>query len=241
MEHDHSPTAIRRRLADAGQSDHLRDWIYGGIDGTVTTFAVVAGATGADLSARVVLILGVANLLADGFSMAAGNYSGTKAEKDDRARLHAVEERHINTVPEGEREEIRQIFLAKGFTGDGLDAAVTTITADRRRWIETMLTEEYGLPKHARSPIKAAVRTFIAFLICGFVPLVPFVFGMAAPLSLSMGMTAIVFFAIGSGKSLWSPAAWWRSGFETLAIGMVAAAIAFGTGAAVAQFTGRWL
>src|SRR3954454_13682582 len=73
MEHDHSPEAISRRLAGNPRQNYLRDWVYGGIDGAVTTFAVVAGVVGAGLSARTVLILGAANLLADGFSMAASN------------------------------------------------------------------------------------------------------------------------------------------------------------------------
>jgi len=167
MEHDHSPEAISRRLAGSPRQNYLRDWVYGGIDGAVTTFAVVAGVVGAGLSARTVLILGAANLLADGFSMAASNYSGTKTEKDDKDRLRAVEERHIDQVPAGELEEVRQIYRAKGFQGSRLEAVVEVITADRQRWVETMLREEYGLPETIRSPLKAAASTFLAFLICG--------------------------------------------------------------------------
>lgn len=237
MEHDHDPEAIRRRLSVRPEQNYLRDWVYGGIDGAVTTFAVVAGVVGAGLSARTVLILGAANLLADGFSMAASNYSGTKTERDDKDRLRAVEERHIDLVPEGELEEIREIFRAKGFQGRGLETAVQVITADRGRWVDTMLAEEYGLPATLRSPVKAAASTFLAFLVCGLIPLLPFVFGLPAPVALATGSTAAVFFAIGSVKSLWSLTAWWRSGLETLAIGMAAAALAFAASAAVETFT----
>ena len=73
LEHSHTEQAIRARLARGPRSNYLRDWIYGGIDGAVTTFAIVAGVAGADLSAAVVLVLGFANLLADGFAMAASN------------------------------------------------------------------------------------------------------------------------------------------------------------------------
>lgn len=229
MEHGHDPTAIRERLSATPKQSYLRDWVYGGIDGAVTTFAVVAGVVGADLSARTVLILGAANLLADGFSMAASNYSGTKSERDDRARLRATEERHIDLVPEGEREEVRQILRAKGFQGPGLEHAVSVITSDRRRWIDTMLTEEYGLPKTVRSPIEAGLSTFLAFLLCGAVPLLPFVLGLES-FPLSAVMTGIVFLGIGATKSRWSLMPWWRSGLETFSIGMAAAAIAFATG-----------
>src|SRR5688500_20164740 len=80
MEHEHSPEAIRRRLESGPTHNYLRDWIYGGIDGAVTTLAVVTGVAGAQLSPWIILVLGFANLLADGFSMAASNYLGTKAE-----------------------------------------------------------------------------------------------------------------------------------------------------------------
>jgi vacuolar iron transporter family protein len=230
IEHEHSRRAIAERLARAPQVSYLRDWVYGGIDGAVTTFAVVAGVVGAELSTRVVLILGAANLIADGFSMAASNYSGTRTEHEELARLRAVEERHIALEPEGEREEIRQIFEAKGFAGRQLEQAVAVITADRARWVDTMLAEEYGLPKAVRSPFKAAASTFAAFLLCGAIPLLPFLLGTAAGFASSVAMTALVFFLIGSVKSRWSPASWWRSGGETLVIGLGAAALAYVVG-----------
>jgi vacuolar iron transporter family protein len=175
----------------------------------------------------VVLILGIANLVADGFSMAASNYSGTKTEHEEQAHLRAIEERHIAAVPDGEREEIRQIFRGKGFKGRDLERAVEVITADRDRWVDTMLAEEYGLPKAVRSPLKAAASTFASFVLCGAVPLLPFLVAAPARFELAIAMTALVFFLIGSTKSRWSPVSWWRSGAETLAIGLGAAALAF--------------
>lgn len=227
MEHEHSREAIARRLAGPPTVSYLRDWVYGGIDGAITTFAIVAGVVGAELPSRVVLILGIANVVADGFSMAASNYSGTKTELEERAHLRAVEERHIRAEPAGEREEIRQIFRRKGFRGTDLERVVDVITADTKRWVDTMLSEEYGLARAVRSPIKAAASTFAAFVLCGFVPLLPFVVESRAGFELSILMTGVVFFLIGSGKSRWSPVSWWRSGLETLAIGLSAAAIAY--------------
>src|SRR6266567_4071120 len=90
MEHEHSAEAIERRLAAGPRHNYLRDWIYGGIDGSVTTFAVVSGVAGARLSTWVILVMGFANLFADGFSMAASNFLGTKAEHEDLHRLEAV-------------------------------------------------------------------------------------------------------------------------------------------------------
>lgn len=230
LEHDHTPDAISARLAAGVRHNYLRDFVYGGIDGAVTTFAVVAGVTGAELSPAIVLVLGVANLIADGFSMAAGNYLGTRAEQDDLKHLAAREHRHIELAPDGEREEVRQIYAGKGFAGEDLERVVALITAERERWVDTMLVEEYGLPLEVRSPVLAAATTFGAFLLCGLAPLIPFVFGAERPFAAATLTTCVVFFLIGSIKAKWSITAWWKSGLTTLAIGAAAASLSYAVG-----------
>jgi VIT1/CCC1 family predicted Fe2+/Mn2+ transporter len=233
LEHGHNPRDIAKRLQQGPRISYLRDWVYGGIDGTVTTFAVVAGVVGADLSTNALLILGAANLFADGFSMAAANFSGTRAEIEEYEQVRRMEERHVDIAPEGEREEIRQIFQAKGFEGEALDAAVEVITARRERWIDTMMTEEHGLPLVNRSPARAATMTFLSFLLCGSIPLLPFILGAPASVEASTLMTAATFFLIGSLRSRWSPLPWWRAGLETFLIGITAAAMAYLVGVIV--------
>ena len=230
MEHEHTVEAIHERLSAGPRQNYLRDWIYGGIDGSVTTFAVVSGVVGAGLSPWIILVMGFANLLADGFSMAASNFLGTRAEHEDLKRLEAVEYRHVDLAPEGEREEVRQIFRSKGFAGEDLTRLTDLITSDRTRWVRTMLTEEYGLPQEVRSPWLAAITTFSAFLVCGLVPLLPYVFASSDPLVLSIIMTGGVFFTIGSIKSRWSTSAWWSSGLSTLVVGAIAAGLAYAVG-----------
>lgn len=238
MEHEHSAEAIERRLAAGPRHNYLRDWIYGGIDGSVTTFAVVSGVAGAQLSPLIILIMGFANLIADGFSMAASNFLGTKAEFEDLKRIEAIEHRHIELAPEGEREEVRQIFSNKGFAGEDLERVVDLVTADRSRWVRTMLTEEYGLPQEVRSPWWAALSTFSAFLLCGLVPLLPYVLGTTRALEFSALLTALVFFVIGSVKSIWSTSSWWRSGISTLLVGAIAGLLAYGAGMFVGNLVG---
>ena len=230
LEHTHTRAAIAARLAMGARPNYLRDFVYGGIDGAITTFAVVAGVVGASLSTPVILILGMANLLADGFSMAASNYSGTKTVTDEIDRIREIESRHIRYDPEGEREEIRQILAAKGLDGHVLEEAVQTITANRKTWIDMMVVEEYGISLNQPSPLKAAAATFTAFVICGAVPLLPFAVGLPSAFPVSIVTTALVFFLIGAAKSGWSLAPWWRSGTETLLIGSVAAIVAFVVG-----------
>ena len=239
LEHSHAADDIAHRLNQGPQASYLRDWVLGGIDGAVTTLAVVAGVAGADLSTKVVLILGAANLLADGFSMAAANYSGVKAERDDYERLRQMELRHIALAPDGEREEVRQIFAAKGFEGADLERAVEVITSSRERWVRLMLEEEHGAPRVARSGLAAGAFTFAAFLICGMAPLLPYIAGVGEhAFASACAMTCAIFFGIGSLKSKWSTAPWWRSGLETLAIGAIAASVAYIAGAVLKGVTG---
>ncbi len=227
LEHSHTPSEIAKRLRHGPHVSYLRDLVYGGIDGTVTTFAVMAGVVGANLSSGIVIILGLANLLADGFSMAAANFTGTKAERDEYEQLRNMEERHVALVPDGEREEIRQIFRAKGFEGEALEGAVKAITSRRKRWIDTMMAEEHGMPAVIRSPLKAALMTFIAFVLCGSLPILPYALELQRAEILSVVMAGATFFAIGSLRSHWSPAPWWRAGIETFVIGMLAAGVAY--------------
>jgi VIT1/CCC1 family predicted Fe2+/Mn2+ transporter len=227
LEHAHTPEAIAERLDAGPEQSYLRDWVFGGIDGAVTTFAVVTGVVGADLSPGIILILGFANLLADGFSMAAGNFTATRSEREQFDHYQRVEERHIRVAPEGEREELRQIFQRKGFAGDELEGMVERIAADRKLWVRTMLTEEYGLPLEVRSPWSAAGATMAAFIVCGLIPLMPWLVGAPGAIAWSVGLTAATFCIIGGLKSRWSVRHWfWTSG-ETLAVGGGAAGLSW--------------
>ena len=229
-EHGHSQAEVEARINTPPGRGYLRDIIYGGIDGSVTTFAIVAGVAGAGLSPWVIIALGIANVLADGFSMAAGNYAGTKSELDDLRRLRRVEERHIADHPEGERRELREILRLKGLSGQPLEDAVEQIAGTREQWIQIMLEGEYGLASVDPHPMKAATATFLAFLVAGMIPLLPFLLGLPDAFRWSTLATAATFFLIGALKSKWSLAPWWRSGLETLAIGGIAAAIAYFVG-----------
>jgi vacuolar iron transporter family protein len=237
LEVEHTPWAVRRRLRRRPSPSYLHDFIYGAIDGAVTTFAVVSGVAGADLGASVVIILGGANLIADGFSMAVSNYLGSRAERQRRELARREEERHIRLVPEGEREEIRQIFAAKGFEGQELERVVDVITSDAELWAETMMTEELGYGSSQPNELRAAATTLLAFLTIGFLPLAAYVYDLLAPGELeaafawSAAMTGLAFFVVGSMKSRFVEQSWWRSGLETLAVGGLAAALAYATGA----------
>lgn len=233
---DHHPEAIQERLATQHKHSYVGDAVLGGIDGCVTTFAVVAGAVGGGFSSFVVVVLGFANLIADGFSMAISNYQNTKSQSEQVEEARRSEEDQIRRYPEGEREEVRQIFAAKGFEGKVLDQVVDVITRDRSLWVNTMLTEELGLRVQTPSPTRAAWTTFGAFLLVGFLPLLPFVVPGLAPglvFPISAAVTAVAFFAIGFTKGLVLQRPALRAGLETLLMG--------GGAAVLAYFVGYWL
>jgi VIT1/CCC1 family predicted Fe2+/Mn2+ transporter len=237
LEEEHTPLAVRGRLGQRPSASYLRDFIYGAVDGAVTTFAVVAGVAGANLDETVVIILGGANLLADGFSMAISNFLGSRAERQQRERARREEQLHIRLVPEGEREEIRQIFAGKGFEGHDLDRVVEVITSDRELWAETMMSEELGFGSTEPNEYRAALATLSAFILVGFLPLSVYVYDLAAPgdvadaFTWSTLMTGVAFLVVGGMKSRFVDQGWWRSALETLAVGGLAAVLAYAAGA----------
>lgn len=236
LEHSHSPHEIARRVNEGTNHSYLRDFVYGAIDGTVTTFAVVSGVAGAGLSTNIVIVLGLANLLGDGFSMAASNYLGTRTEEQLRDKARAMEERHIQQAPEGEKQEVRQIYANKGFEGKDLDRAVEIITSDEKRWVDTMLVDELGVLLDSPSAFKAAITTFLAFCLVGVLPLLVFIYGYFFPMDqstlygTSTVITAFAFFFVGAAKSLFVQQHWVWSGLETLSIGGIAAVLAYFVG-----------
>lgn len=237
----HRPSVIRRRLEERRRHSHLGDAVLGGMDGCVTTFAVVAGAAGGGLPDAVIIVLGFANLLADGFSMAAGNYLSVKSRRDEVRKARREEELHIARIPQGEREEIRQIFRKKGFAGGVLEKIVDVITRDEALWVDTMLTEERGLQIEERRPMLAGLATFGAFAAAGLMPLLPFLVpGLVngREFAASVGVTALAFAGIGVAKGLVLRAPLLRSGVETLLIGGTAAGLAYAAGHVIRGISG---
>ncbi len=221
---------------------YIADFIYGANDGIVTVFAVIAAAFGATLSHGIIIVLGLANLIADGFSMGASNYLGIKSRKQFEAGQKALEEYEIEHWPEDEKGEIREMFAKKGFMGADLERAVVIVTSNKKHWVNEMLVGELGiLPEEASQsqPIQHAVATFAAFVIIGFIPLIPFLFNFGAhELGISIAMTALTLFFVGGLRAWVTGSSFFKSGLQMLAIGGFASALAYVVGFLIKQITG---
>ena len=215
------------------QGKYLGDVVNGAIGGIITTFAVVSGVVGASLPTKVILILGFANLLADGLSVGVGNYLGTKSEIGFQLKEWERESWEIDNVPEGERMEVRQIYAEKGFAGSDLDRAVEIVTGDREVWLRTMMVEELGIMEEQKSPARAGAATFGAFIAAGLIPLLSYLLAGALGIpagqlfTLAVALTFAVLFATGSARSLIITKPWYTAGLEMLVLGGMTAVVSY--------------
>lgn len=235
-------TEITKAKYSAGfGGNYLRDMVYGANDGIVTTFAVVAGVAGANLPTNIILIMGFANLFADGLSMSLGNYLGIKSELEYIQRQKEKEEWQVKHIPDLEKHEVEQLLSAKGFRGETLKKGVETITADKKRWVDYMLDQELGLKAKSRqNPLKNALVTFLSFNLAGLAPLLPYIFlslnrnfsldSGFNPFTFSIILTGSALFLAGSLRSLVTEKKAFHSGIEMFVIGALAAAAAYLTG-----------
>lgn len=226
---------------DTTSGRFIGDAVFGANDGIITTFAVVAGVAGAGLSPLVIIVLGVANMLADAASMGLGNYLGKRSEVKYIRMQRKKVAWEIDTMPEQEREEIEKIFKDKGFSGEQLDCMVEAITSKREVWLDTMLKDELGLlPEDDVSPARHGIVTFIAFVIAGVLPLLPFVIpGLSQNgFEWSMVMTGVALFVVGALRTKTDGSNALVSGIEMLLVGGIAAVIAYSVGFGLAQLVG---
>ena len=228
----------------------IEDFVYGATDGAVTTFAIVAGVVGASLSPSVVLILGFANLFADGFSMAIGNYLSAKSRIEYVERQRKREEWEIENTTAQKIQEIKDIYLDKGFRDELLESIAKVITSKRKVWVDTMMEEKIGLAgNNNENPIYKAITTFFAFYLVGLIPLIPFIYVYFVYFDLSHSInkidnvflysilfTAISFFSIGLIKGKVVNKSPVKSGLNTLIIGGIAAVVAFLVGSLLGAY-----
>lgn len=163
-------------------SKYLREIVYGGNDGIVTTFAVVAGFAGASVDPGsssipmiTVLLFGLANLFADGVSMSLGSFLSLRADQDIYRKERQKEVEEIEQKPDQEVEETVEILTRKGFTVTDARKMTALYQRNTPYWIEFMMKDELEMSNPEKeNPLYVAVSTFIAFVIFGAIPLIPY-------------------------------------------------------------------
>ena len=215
--------------------DYLGEFVYGGIDGSVTTFAVVAGSVGAGLGSDIIIILGFANLFADGFAMSIGAYLSTRSEQDNYEKHKRVEYYEVEVFPEAERKEVEDIYREKGFQGELLQQVVDVITADKDRWVDVMMKEELKMMKDRKSPFMVGFVTYVSFILIGLIPLSlyvwDYVWGFPGNLFLGTSiLTSLGFIIVGFLKTYVTETNRLKGIGETLLLGVLAALVSYYVG-----------
>lgn len=234
MRQAHDAEGIEPHKNNHGQ--YIKSMIYGGLDGIITTFAVVAGVAGASLSAGIVLILGFANLIADGLSMAIGDFLSTRAENEYKHTEREREIWEVENYPDGEKKELVEFYESKGIEVQEVHTIVDIISRHKKAWVDIMMVEELGIIESDESPLKNALVTFVSFVTFGFIPLIIFIIAYILPglsrhtFLLASVLTGTALFVLGALKVRITEKNWFLSGFEMFLVGSLAAVAAYGIG-----------
>lgn len=214
------------------ESSAMRDFVFGFGDGINTSLGIAAGVGGADVSANIIVLAALVGMFTGAKAMAVQNYLAVKTQRQLLTSEIEREKWEIEYKPDDERQEIVDIYKAKGFSGDELEMIVNKITSDKKVWLDTMLTEELNLNLEiAGSPLKSALRMFISFLIGGMLPILPFFFlsGMDA-LFVAIGVSISTSFTVGVIKSKMANTNKLVGGLEMAGLGTGIALIGYGIG-----------
>lgn len=229
-------TATREEaIHSADSSDYLGSFVYGGLDGIITTFAVVSGVTGAQLSPGIILILGFANLLGDGFSMATGAFLSSRSDQEYYEREREREAWEFEQFPEGEKLEMVEIYQGQGYSEEEARKMVEIQASDPERFVEIMMVEELHMLPQKQKPWIEGLVTFASFVLAGGIPLIIYLADLIFQFELTSTsgfliailLSAFALFALGAAKVLVTGRNLIRSGFEMLFIGGLAAGVAF--------------
>lgn len=225
-------TSLDPKNRAARQGRYIKSMIYGGIDGVVTTFAVVAGVSGASFTNNVLLVLGLANLIADGFSMGFGDFISSKAENEFRKKETVYEHWMLEKHPAQIKEQVKNIYIKKGFMDHDAEA-LAAITANNKDMVVSLFLAERGIFKAATSPVAKSLYTFFSFLFFGAIPLLTYLVVPYVPVAQNHNfataclLTGLTLFALGTVKVTFTGRNWILSGLEMVFLGGFSAFIAY--------------
>jgi len=214
------------------ESSGIRDFVFGFGDGINTSLGIAAGVGGADVSSNFIILAALVGMFTGAKAMAVQNYLAVKTHRELLKSEIAREEWEIENKPDLERQEIEDIYKAKGFSGKELEMVVNKITSDKKVWLDTMLTEELKLNVEVLgNPLKSAFRMFGAFLVGGILPIIPFFFLEGyVPLAIAIGISLSTSFLVGAVKSKLANTNILKGGLEMAGLGTGIALVGFGIG-----------
>jgi len=223
--------------------DYVKPIVFGGLDGIITTFAVVASVNGANLGVEVVLIMGFANLLADGVSMGFGEFLSGDAENKHIMQERAREQWELESFAEGEIEEMVELYEEKGFAREDAEVIIRTMAKNEKFFVDHMMVQELGMlvpSPDEPSPLAMGIVMFTAFMIFGIVPLLAYIcFSSVADkdtlFGLACAFTAVALFGLGAFSSKFNSGTWYTTGAWVLANGTTAAGVAYFIGWLMAE------
>lgn len=213
--------------------EYIKSMVYGGLDGIITTFAVVSGVAGASLSLKIVIILGFSNLLADGFSMAVGDYLSSKSEKEYQEGITHQTKIAIKNNYQEEVHKMTHAYEVEGLSKEDAEIIAVTLAKYETPFVNQLSSQAYGNNHKEEDPIKNALVTFFSFFVFGLVPLLAYILSTFIPFLLENAfllasiLTGTTLFTLGAVKSRITQSNWMRSGMEMLTVGGLAAVVAY--------------
>ena len=226
----HGVSAVRTKLRDA---------VFGTQDGLISTLGALTGIAAGTQNAEAVVIARFVIVAVESLSMAAGSYLSSKSQREYLERLLKEEEEEIARNPQGEREEIFDMYRSRGFTDPEIEVIANRLMSDPRLLLEDMAHKELGItPETLEEPLGNAIVMGIAYVLGGSVPVVPYLFlPIHQAMPISIGATLLALFLFGGLKGRIVKQVWWRSGLEMLSIAGVAALVGFFIG----RIVDRWI
>jgi VIT1/CCC1 family predicted Fe2+/Mn2+ transporter len=212
-------------------SEIVRDVVIGMADGLTVPFALAAGLSGTVTQTGIIVVAGLAEIAAGSIAMGLGGYLAARTDRDHYASEREREIRETLELPEKEREEVAEVFRGYGMNETDIQPVVSAITADQKRWVDFMMRFELGFeepdPKRARN---SAVTIALSYILGGLVPLAPYMLvqELYSALTYSVAVTLAALFVFGYVKGKLTGISPWRGGLQTVAIGGLASAAAFG-------------
>jgi VIT1/CCC1 family predicted Fe2+/Mn2+ transporter len=219
----------RHRVGAAGA---LRAGVFGFNDGLVSNLSLVMGVAGGTGNSRIILLAGVAGLVAGAFSMATGEWISVQSQRELYEREIGMERDELEHFPEEEREELALIYRAKGVDREEAEALAARLMSRPDTALDTLVREELGIdPSDLVSPWIAAGSSFVAFALGALVPVVPFIIGSGtAALATAAGLAALMLLGVGAAISVFTGRPGLRNGARMLFIGALSAGATYGVG-----------